>query len=499
MCRCLLFLGILILLFSGFVASAPSSTSPAKIVNSFISNHGASLLKWLWSFKTTTKTGVPTKSMVKFENGYSVETVLDGSKLGIEPYSLQVLPNGELLILDSQNSNIYKIASSSLSLYSRPRLVTGSPEGYPGHVDGRLRDARLNNPKGITVDDRGNIYVADTVNNAIRKISEAGVTTIAGGKMARGGGHVDGPSEDAKFSNDFDVVYLGSSCSLLVIDRGNQAIREIQLNFDDCADQYGSGFPLGIAVLAAAGFFGYMLALLQRRLSSIVSYHTDQELSEAASDQGPVKPVRPPLIPTGDEQEKQEESFLGTLRIFISNAWVFSVELFSGLLPGLRKKQTVSFDFNHQETKHSAFSTTSWPVQESFVIHNKDEPPPIESRNPTPKKIYPFMSKDATEKMQQLRQSRALYRSLDAEFLEEQQQQKHQQHHHRHHLTIPHTLYEQSSEKTNEIVFGPGQEQDHSRVAAAATAKSTEFGEQTHQNIHYRAHQFVSYPYGYYS
>lgn len=159
---------------------------------------------------------------------------------------------------------------------SRPRLVTGSPEGYSGHVDGRLRDAMLNNPKGLTVDDRGNIYVADTVNNAIRKISErgnllfmlfywgknvvwfylcgknefekdamAGVTTIAGGKTVHGGGHVDGPSEDAKFSNDFDVVYVGSSCSLLVIDRGNRAIREIQLRFDDCAYQYGSGFPLG--------------------------------------------------------------------------------------------------------------------------------------------------------------------------------------------------------------------------------------------------------------
>lgn len=56
---------------------------------------------------------------------------------------------------------------------------------------------------------------------------------------------MDGPSEDAKFSNDFDVVYVGSSCSLLVIDRGNKAIREIQLHFDDCAYQYGSGFPLG--------------------------------------------------------------------------------------------------------------------------------------------------------------------------------------------------------------------------------------------------------------
>lgn len=79
----------------------------------------------------------------------------------------------------------------------------------------------------------------------IMKFPCPGVTTIAGGKWNRGGGHVDGPSEDAKFSSDFDVVYIGSSCSLLVIDRGNKAIREIQLHFDDCAYQYGSGFPLG--------------------------------------------------------------------------------------------------------------------------------------------------------------------------------------------------------------------------------------------------------------
>lgn len=71
-----------------------------------------------------------------------------------------------------------------------------------------------------------------------------GITTIAGGKWNRGG-HIDGASEDAKFSTDFEVVYIGSSCSLLVIDRGNQAIREIQLHFDDCAYHYETGFPLG--------------------------------------------------------------------------------------------------------------------------------------------------------------------------------------------------------------------------------------------------------------
>lgn len=58
---------------------------------------------------------------------------------------------------------------------SRPKLLAGSPEGYFGHVDGKPRECRMNHPKGLTVDDRGNVYVADTMNMAIRKISDAGI------------------------------------------------------------------------------------------------------------------------------------------------------------------------------------------------------------------------------------------------------------------------------------------------------------------------------------
>lgn len=79
-----------------------------------------------------------------------------------------------------------------------------------------------------------------------KSLLTAGVTTIAGGRWNQGSGHIDGPSEDAKFSNDFDVVYVGSSCSLLVIDRGNKAIREIELNYDDCNTQYADSLNLGI-------------------------------------------------------------------------------------------------------------------------------------------------------------------------------------------------------------------------------------------------------------
>ncbi|XP_059656035.1 uncharacterized protein LOC132303029 isoform X2 [Cornus florida] len=450
-------------LFAGFPSS--SASYPAKFVNGFLSNTFSVLMKWVWSLKATTKTAITGRPMMKFESGYAVETVFDGSKLGIEPFSVEILSSGELLVLDSANSNLYKI-SSSLSQYTRPKLVAGSADGYAGYVDGKVREARMNHPKGLTVDDKGNIYIADTMNMAIRKISDAGVTTIAGGKWGRGGAHVDGPSEDAKFSNDFDVVYIGSSCSLLVIDRGSQAIREIQLHFDDCAYQYGSGFPLGIAVLVAAGFFGYMMALLQRRVGTIVSSQNDQRPMTTSIPpihyQKPLKSsVRPPLIPTEDDQEKQEEGFFVSLGKLLVNTGGSVAELFGGIFPGLRKKPpNYEYQLQQQYQQPQRYSN-AWPVQESFVIPDEDEPPSIETRTPTPRKTYPFMSKDA-EKMQQLRQSRAFYSGWDGSSQPQQQTQK-EQHQHQHYSSTPETYYEQSCEKTNEIVFGAVQEQDKRR------------------------------------
>ncbi|KAJ0038196.1 hypothetical protein Pint_23021 [Pistacia integerrima] len=490
-----LVLGLTLLLLFGGVSSAPSGTSPAKIVSGSVTNAMSYAMKWLWSLKTTTKTAISGRPMMKFESGYTVETVFDGSKLGIEPFSVEVLPSGDLLILDSANSNIYRI-SSSLSLYSRPKLVAGSAEGFSGHVDGKLREARMNHPMGLTVDDKGNIYIADTMNMAIRKISDGGVTTIAGGKSGRGGSHLDGPSEDARFSNDFDVVYIGSSCSLLVIDRGNRAIREIQLNFDDCAYQYGSGFPLGIAVLLAAGFFGYMLALLQRRVGTIVSSQNDNETIKSSTTanpyQKPLKSIRPPLIPTEDEQEKQEEGFFGSLAKLFVNTESSAMEILRGIFPGFRKKplnhQYQSLYQHPQQQKHS----TAWPVQDSFVIPDEDEPPSIDTRTPTPRKTYAFMSKDA-EKIHQLRQSRAIYDGWDGDF---QQQQRQQHYHNRYQSSAPHTYYEQSNEKTNEVVFGAVQEQDGKRESVVI--KPVNYGDPVydHHNLRARAN-FMSYNIGY--
>ncbi|QCE10114.1 internalin A [Vigna unguiculata] len=226
--------------------------------------HLSSIIKWT---RSTSKTPQSDGNVLQFENGYVVETVVEGNEIGVIPHRIRVSEeDGELFAVDAINSNIVRI-TPPLSQYSRGRLVAGSFQGYTGHVDGKPSDARFNHPKGITVDDKGNVYVADTQNLAIRKIGDSGVTTIAGGK-SNVAGYRDGPSEDAKFSNDFDVVYVRPTCSLLVIDRGNAALRQISLDQEDCDYQSNSISSTDILTVVGAVIVGYATCMLQQGFGS---------------------------------------------------------------------------------------------------------------------------------------------------------------------------------------------------------------------------------------
>lgn len=200
---------------------------------------------------------------LQFESGYFVETLVEGDKLGVTPHTIRVSPveGGELLAVDSAHSNIVRI-TPPLSEYSRGRLVAGSFQGHSGHIDGKPSDARFKRPTGVAVDDMGNVYVADTANLAIRKIGESGVTTIAGGK-SNIPGYRDGPSEDAKFSTDFDVVYVKKMCSLLVIDRGNAALRKISLPQEDCTYQDSALLSSDLILVIGAVVAGYIFSGFQ--------------------------------------------------------------------------------------------------------------------------------------------------------------------------------------------------------------------------------------------
>lgn len=203
--------------------------------------------------------------------------------------------------------------------------------------------------------------------------------------------------------------------------------------------------------------------------------------------QKPLKLMRPPLILTEEETEKQEESFFGSLvKLFVSTGSA-GAEILGAIFPILRKKPQ---EIQYQEKQFS--NSSSWPMQESFVIPDEDEPPPsVEARDQTPRKTYAFMSKDA-EKIQQLRQSRVFYNGWDqdGDFNQQQRQSNHHQHqkqhhhHRRHHSSIPHTYYEQSLEKTNEVMFGAVQEKGGKREAI----KPVDYGNPVydHHNIRTR-------------
>ncbi|KAL4334694.1 hypothetical protein GQ457_07G015220 [Hibiscus cannabinus] len=345
-----LFFTLLLLLVLHFQAHAAPAGPLIK--------HLSSLLKWT---RSSTKTPQSDGNVLQFENGYLVETVVEGNEIGVVPYKIRVSDDGELFAVDEVISNIVKI-TPPLSQYSRGRLVAGSFQGYTGHVDGKPSDARFNHPKGVTMDDKGNVYVADTMNLAIRKIGDAGVTTIAGGK-SNVAGYRDGPSEDAKFSNDFDVVYVRPTCSLLVIDRGNAALRQISLNQDDCDYQYSSVSPTDILMVIGAVLAGYATCLLQQGYGP--SFFPRMQPSDREFKEQPSK-EKPTLIVDSTKEEPGWPSF-GQLVADLSKL-------------GLEATAGIFLYFVPSRFRSKKGLT---PKKDSLIMPEDEVPPPLVQRQTT--------------------------------------------------------------------------------------------------------------------
>jgi hypothetical protein len=121
-------------------------------------------------------------------------------------------------VADTNNSTIRKIT---------PGGVVSTPAGFAGFTgstDGTGSDARFGKPRGLTVDQFGNVFVADTDNSTIRKITSAGVvTTLAGAVHAQF--DTDGTGSVARFAMPIGIT-VDSGGTLYVADTGNWTIRK---------------------------------------------------------------------------------------------------------------------------------------------------------------------------------------------------------------------------------------------------------------------------------
>jgi sugar lactone lactonase YvrE len=125
---------------------------------------------------------------------------------------------GNLYVADTGNHAIRRIAPGGA-------VTTLAGNGSPGYVDGIGRAAQFNGPVGIAVDDAGIVYVADTYNDRIRRIAPDGtVTTLAGtGKPNL----FDGPGPAAAFDTP-SALAVDHDGNLYIADTGNNAVRRLR-------------------------------------------------------------------------------------------------------------------------------------------------------------------------------------------------------------------------------------------------------------------------------
>ena len=143
----------------------------------------------------------------------------DGSGINAQfnqPFGIAVDAGGTVYVADTGNHKIRKITQEG--------IVSTLAGDEPGFADGNGTDAQFNNPAGLTVDASGTLYVADAVNNQIRQITTDGnVTTLAGNGTS---GFVNGNLDISEFNTPTDVT-LDALGNLYVSERDNHSIRKI--------------------------------------------------------------------------------------------------------------------------------------------------------------------------------------------------------------------------------------------------------------------------------
>jgi len=134
------------------------------------------------------------------------------------PVSVAVDAENNVYVADNLKHAIYKVTAQG-----QVSVVAGKP-GMPMSIDVQGAGAGFNGPEAVIAGMDGSLYVADTGNNAIRKISRTGlVTTLAGGATA---GHVDGNGLHAKFDQPYALA-IHPNGDLYVSDRGTYKLRKI--------------------------------------------------------------------------------------------------------------------------------------------------------------------------------------------------------------------------------------------------------------------------------
>jgi sugar lactone lactonase YvrE len=192
--------------------------------------------------------------------GYSGDSgPATGAELG-DPSAVAVDSVGNMYIADFNNSRIRKVSNGVIA------TVAGNGAASFGGDNGPAASAQLWGPEGVAVDATGNLYIADTGNHRVRKVSNGAIATVAG-NGTQGYSGDGGPAADAEL-NFPAAVAVDSGGNLYIADSGNGRIRRVANGVIATVAGGGSAFgdgglataaeldlPMGVAVDSAGNLY----------------------------------------------------------------------------------------------------------------------------------------------------------------------------------------------------------------------------------------------------
>jgi uncharacterized protein (TIGR03437 family) len=194
---------------------SPSSVAVDKTGNIFIGDANGQVV-----LRLDATTGLVTVVAGNGSAGFSGDNGPATSAQLYQPQGVAVDSAGDLYIADSYNSRVRKVSNGVITTVAG----NGAYFGVSGD-NGPATSAFLNYPNGVAVDAAGNLYIADTGNSSIRKVANGVITTVAGNGTAGFSGD-NGLATNAQLSHP-EAVAVDSAGNLYIVESFNERVRKV--------------------------------------------------------------------------------------------------------------------------------------------------------------------------------------------------------------------------------------------------------------------------------
>jgi uncharacterized protein (TIGR03437 family) len=193
-------------------------------------------------YTITTIVGSPGNPGFAGDSGSAV-----GSQLNF-PFGLAVDKSGTLYIADGLNNRVRKVSGGVITT-----VAGNGTAGFTGD-NASATSAELNNPTGVAVDSSGNLYIADSGNNVVRKVANGTITTFAGSNSVGAGYSGDtGTATGAQLNNPVGVA-VDASGNVYIADAGNNVVRQVYSG-NIITAAVGFTHPDGVAVDSSGNLY----------------------------------------------------------------------------------------------------------------------------------------------------------------------------------------------------------------------------------------------------